>query len=328
MLSRVAEAIYWMSRYLERAENVARMMDTQLQMMLDLPPMREDPNAWMPLVSITGDEAAFREKYDRPSQENVMFFHTFDTGYPNSVISCLTAARENARSIREIIPSEMWEQINRLYLKVQDTEAGTLHRHAHLFYTDMKMACHLILGIFYATMSRNEAWQFAEMGRFLERADKTSRILDVKYFLLLPRLDYVGSSWDSVQWSTLLKSNSASEMYRKKYHVIDPKSIVEFLIFDREFPRSVQFCLHHGREALFRITGHREDSIQNELERQFGRLCAQLAFSNVNEVMGFGLHEFLDRLQSDLNRLGEAIFEEFFAVKPTTHLQQHRAAFL
>ncbi|MFQ5482566.1 MAG: alpha-E domain-containing protein, partial [Nitrospinaceae bacterium] len=231
MLSRVADSIYWMSRYLERAENAARFIDTQLQMMLDLPPMRKDPKAWEALVHITGDDAYFKEKYGQPNQENVMFFHTFDTNYPNSIVSCLQAARENARSVREIIPSEMWEHINRLHLKLATIKVGkAVFQNPHQFYNNIKLSSHLILGIIYATMSQNEAWQFGAMGRFLERADKTSRILDVKYFLLLPGVDYVGSAWDTVQWTALLKSTSASEMYRKRFNLIDPKHIVEFLL--------------------------------------------------------------------------------------------------
>jgi len=164
-------------------------------------------------------------------------------------------------------------------------------------------------------MSRGEAWHFSQLGRYLERADKTSRILDVKYFIMLPRLDYVGSSMDNVQWSALLKSTSSFEMYRKRFNLISPQNIVDFLIFDREFPRSILYCVNHAEQSLFRIMGTPMGTFNNELERQFGKLSGKLNYSNVSEVMSIGLHEFLDDIQSDLNLLGEAIFENFFAIK-------------
>ncbi len=319
MLSRVANSIFWMSRYLERADNTARLIETQLHMILDLPSLREDSNAWKPLVDITGDGDYFSEKLGTPTRENVMFFHTFDSDYPHSIKSCLTAARENARSIREVIPSEIWEMINKLYLEVAGRGTSRkAFKNPHKFYSDIKMASHLITGIAYTTMSRGEAWHFAQLGRYLERADTTSRILDVKYFIILPKLDDVGSSMDNVQWSALLRSTSSFEMYRKRFNLISPENIVDFLIFDREFPRSILYCVNHAEQSLFRIMGTPMGTFNNELERQFGKLSGKLNYSNVSEVMSIGLHEFLDDVQSDLNILGEAIFENFFAIKKVT----------
>ena len=326
MLSRVANSIFWMSRYLERVENAARLIETQLHMLLDLPSLREDPNAWKPLVDITGDGEYFSEKLGAPTRENVMFFHTFDDDYPHSIKSCLTAARENARSVREVIPSEIWEMINKLYLEVAGMGTSLkAFTNPHKFYSDIKMASHLIIGIAYTTMSRGEAWHFAQLGRYLERADKTSRILDVKYFIMLPRLDYVGSSMDNVLWSALLKSTNSFEMYRKRFNLISPQNIVDFLIFDREFPRSIIYCVSHAEQSLFRITGTPVGAFNNELERQCGKLSGKLNYSNVSEVMSIGLHEFLDGVQSDVNNLDNAIFENFFAIKKVT--DSNRAGF-
>ncbi len=316
MLSRVANSIFWLSRYLERAENAARLIETQLHMILDLPSLREDPNAWKPLVDITGDGDYFSEKFGAPTRENVMFFHTFDSAYPHSIKSCLTAARENARSVREVIPSEIWEMINKLYLEVAGMGTSVkAFKDPYKFYSGIKMANHLITGIAYTTMSRGEAWHFAQLGRYLERADKTSRILDVKYFIILPTLDYVGSSMDNVQWSALLKSTSSFEMYRKRFNQISPQNIVAFLVFDREFPRSILYCVNHAEQSLFRIMGTPMGTFNNELERQFGKLSGKLNYSNVSEVMSIGLHEYLDNIQSDINSLGEAIYENFFRIK-------------
>ncbi|QPJ62835.1 MAG: alpha-E domain-containing protein [Candidatus Nitronauta litoralis] len=317
MLSRVANALYWMNRYLERAENTARIIESQLHMLLDLPSMRKDPNAWKPLVDITGDAKYFTENIGDYTRENVIFFHTFDNKYPHSITSCLTAARENARSVREIIPSEMWEKINNLYLGIAepgaDEEAG---RSPHKFYYDIKMSCHLIIGIAYSTMAHGEAWHFSQLGRYLERADKTSRILDVKYFIILPRVDYVGSSLDNVQWTALLKSTSSLEMYRKRFNLISSNNIVDFLIFDRVFPRSVLYCINHAEQSLSKIYGASDElSSSSSLYRLMGKLKGKVNYSHIDEVMDIGLHQFLDGIQYDLNTVGEEIHENFFALK-------------
>jgi len=326
MLSRVANSLYWMNRYLERVENTARLIESQLHMLLDLPSMRQDPNAWKPLVDITGDDKYFSKNFKNYDRENVIFFHTFDKNYPHSITSCITAARENARSVREIIPSEMWENINNLYLDI--VEPGSSLRASstpHKFYFNIKMSCHLIQGIAYSTMAHGEAWNFSELGRLLERADKTSRILDVKYFIILPRIDFVGSSLDSVQWTALLKSTSSLEMYRKRFNLISSKNIVDFLIFDREFPRSIRYCIHHAERAFFNISGTPFGVYDTDLARQFGKLMGKLNYSHVDEVMGIGLHQFLDEIQSDLNNVSSIIHDNFFAIKPVDEITQSGA---
>ena len=323
MLSRVANSLYWMNRYLERIENTARLIESQLHMLLDLPSMRKDPNAWKPLVDITGDEEYFEKNIGSYKREDVIFFHTFDRNYAHSIISCMTAARENARSVREIISSEMWENINNLFLNIADPGARQkAAKNPYKFYYDIKMGCHLILGIAFSTMAHGEAWHFSQLGRLLERADKTSRILDVKYFIILPRIDFVGSSLDNVQWTSLLKSISSLEMYRKRFNLISSRNIVDFLVFDREFPRSILYCIHHAERAYFNINGTPFGVYDNDLARQFGRLMGKLNYSHIDEVMAIGLHQFLDEIQSDLNEIGNTIHENFFAIKPTSQLNQ------
>ena len=321
MLSRVAESIYWMSRYLERAENIARLMETQLHMLLDLPSLREEPNAWKPLVDITGDGEYFSNKLGKPTKENVIFFHTFDADYPHSIKSCLTSARENARSVREVISSEIWEMINKLYLEVAGGgKSVKAFKNPHKFYLDIKMSGHLIQGIAYSTMAHGEAWHFSELGKYLERADKTSRILDVKFFIILPQIDYVGSSMDNVQWTALLKSTSSLEMYRKKYNLINARNIANFLVFDREFPRSILYCINEAEESYSKIRGTPSGAYDNNLARKFGKLTGKLNYSHIDEVIEVGLHEYLDEVQSDLNEVGNVIFDTFFAIKPVAGL--------
>src|SRR5882672_6102757 len=242
MLSRVADSIYWMSRYIERAENVARFMDVNLRLMLDLPMGAEEQ--WEPMVNTTGDQKLFTDKHRVPTRENVIQFLAFDASYPNSILSCLRSARENARSVREIISSEMWEQLNKFYLMVNSAaaDAGSL-AYAQELLASVRMAGHLFTGVTDATMTHNESWHFCRLGRMLERADKTSRILDVKYFLLLPTAADVGTTSDDIQWAAVLRSASAFEMYMKSYGRIAPERIVEFLLLDKDFPRAIQYCL-------------------------------------------------------------------------------------
>lgn len=178
------------------------------------------------------------------------------------------------------------------------------------------MAGHLFAGITDATMTHNEGWHFGQIGRFIERADKTTRILDVKYFILLPSVQYVGTALDEIQWMALLKSASAYEMYRKrKQHRIDPTHVAEFLILDREFPRSIQFCLLQAERSLHEITGTPANHWQNPAERALGRLRAELDYVTIEEIIKQGLHEFLDNLQQQMNDVGKKMFEAFFALK-------------
>lgn len=314
MLSRVADAIYWMSRYVERAENVARFVDVNLHLALDFPEAGEQ---WDPLVATTGDHALFEKKYGQPSRDNVFEFLTFDRESPNSIISCLAHARENARSVREIISSEMWEQVNHAYLMVMEAARTKKALEApHDFFTQVKQASHLFVGTTYLTMSHSEAWHFGRLGRLLERADKTSRILDVKYFLLLPQPSDVGTSLDALHWGALLRSASAFEMYRKKNHVITPNKVVEYLLLDAKFPRSVRYCLSKGERSLHAITGAPIGSWTNGAERELGKLNAELLYADTVEILTRGLHEYIDDLQQRVNYVGNSVHDTFFAMKP------------
>jgi len=313
MLSRVANSIYWMSRTLERAENVARFIDVNLNLMLDTEAL--DHNQWEPLVITSGDRTLFETHYGAPTKESVMRFLTFDRTNPNSILSCVFAARENARSIREIISSEMWEQANRFFLLVREAASNDIiFRNPHDFYTEVKMASHLFDGIADATLSHSEPWHFLRLGEMIERADKTSRILDVKYYFLLPTLQGVGSTIDGVQWAALLRSASSFEMYRKRHRRITPERVANFLILDRYFPRSITFCVARAEESLRAITGTPHNFFSNRAEQRLGQLSSSLNYSKIEEIMASGLHEFLDSIQIRLNRVDDAVYETFFAL--------------
>lgn len=314
MLSRVADSIYWMNRYVERAENVARFVDVNLNLLLDSPMGIEQQ--WEPLVVTTGDQNLFKKRYGEVTAENVLRFLTFDREYPNSIISCLQAARENARSVREVISSEMWEQVNAFYLMVKEAaDAGSISD-LHIFFPEVKMASHLFAGVMEATMAHTEGWHFGQLGRLLERADKTARILDVKYYILLPSISDVGSPLDDLQWIALLKSASAYEMYRKSQYRITPKAVTEFLILNRDFPRSILFCLLEAEKSLHCISGTPAGLWRTDSDRALGRLRSELDYLTIDEVSQQGLHEFLDNLQKRLNEVGEKIFSDFFALQP------------
>lgn len=319
MLSRVADSIYWLNRYIERAENVARFVEVNLNLLMDNPV--GVAQQWEPLIAVTGDRDDFVARYGEISAENALYFLTFDPESPNSILSCLRAARENARSVREIISSEMWAQVNEFYLMVEAAakrKPGDI-RDINDFYAEVKMASHRFVGVMQATASWNESWHFGHLGRMLERADKTSRILDVKYFLLLPSAKAVGSPLDNLQWIALLKSASAYEMYRKVEHTITPASVARFLIFDPHFPRSIKFCLCQAQQSLRTIIGPSEQ-VSHASERALGKLQADLEYLTFEEVFQTGLHEFLDRLQLRLNEVGNCIYDDFIAIPaPATH---------
>ncbi|BAC08719.1 tll1167 [Thermosynechococcus vestitus BP-1] len=315
MLSRVADAVYWLNRYIERAENIARFVDVNLNMLLDLPTSLS--SQWDPLVLTTGDLSFFQEHYGTATAENVIQFLIFDTTYPNSIISCLRAARENATSIREVISSEMWQQVNAFYTMVREAAKAPEGLEIASFLEQVKQASHLFAGVMDSTMSHNEAWHFGQMGRLLERADKTSRILDVKYYLLLPSVEDVGTPIDELGWIALLKSASAYEMYRKRgSHRITPAGVAEFLILDGEFPRAIRFCLLQVEKSLYRITGTPLGSWHQPVERQLGRLRSQLDYLTIDEIISQGMHEFLDYLQQQMNEVDTQIFQTFFTLEP------------
>ncbi|HXP86486.1 MAG TPA: alpha-E domain-containing protein [Bryobacteraceae bacterium] len=314
LLSRVADSVYWMARYMERAENVARFIGVNLNLQFDLP--LNPANQWQPLIDTSGDTAEFSKRYGQANQDNVVQFLTYDADNFNSIFCCLRGARENARSVRETISSEMWAQVNSMYLQMQEQpHVGGPEALPELF-RSIRLGCHMFQGITDATMTHNEAWHFVRLGRKLERADKTSRILDVKYFMLLPSLKDVGTPYDDIQWSAVLKSVSGFEMYRKKFGRIEPRDIVDFLVMDRDFPRSVHYSIRTADESLHAITGTPMGAFAWPSERLTGMLRAELDFTSVNQIIRDGLHGYLDQLQMKMNAIDAGLSEDFFAGTP------------
>ena len=310
MLSRVADSLYWINRYVERAENISRFLEVSEAMALDCPPGSAEP--WLPLVDACGDRQRFDEAYPVRSPRDVVSFLLLDRDNPNSIVSCIASARENARQIRDVITTEMWEQLNDLYWSVQDGEALWQEPDQEQL-RNIRRGCQLFYGTTDVTLSRDQAWLFSQLGRLIERADKTSRILDVKYFLLLPAPTEVGGVLDELQWISLLRSAGAYQMYRQSMQqAIAPASVARFLLLDPIFPRSVRFCLQQINDTLQQIQLNPQSGPPDDLECLRGQVLAKWSYVRIDVLIERGLHEAIDQLQTDLNQLHQLIHNRYF----------------
>jgi uncharacterized alpha-E superfamily protein len=309
MLSRVAETIYWMSRQVERAENLSRFLEVTWNLTLDQPENLVDP--WEPLVLATADTEWFRKKYGVANAQTVTQFLAFDDEYASSMVSCLRMARENARSVRESLSSETFEQLNEFYHFVNDAAERGVEPTPDFFDAVRRQAL-MWTGTLDCTNSRDTTWHFANVARMLERADKTSRILDVKYFNLLPRLDHVGTAIDDLQWSALLLAISGFEAYRRQYHMIELENVIEFFLFSETFPRSLLHCVASADWSLREIHEASRSVEPGVAQSQVADLRHRLANTSVQEVLAGGMHEFVDALQIELNNIGNSMDEDFF----------------
>lgn len=313
MLSRVAHSLYWMSRYIERAENVARLLDVNLQFLFDFQDVSPGTldTYWESLILSTGDEELFDKYYETADSRTVTEFLAFDLRNPGSILACVYAARENARMIRDQISLEMWETINELYLFLnsQSTEA-VWAAGPQEFFAKINRASHLFQGLTASTYSRSEGWEFIEFGKYLERADKTTRILDVKYHILLPSATDVGGALDTAQWQAVLRSASALEAYRRYYvREILAWKAAEFLIFSDSFPRSLHFCMAQVDDFLRRILGETGSRPRSAAARASRRLLADLQSLTITDVLNQGLHEFLMEIQATIASLSDEVAE-------------------
>jgi uncharacterized alpha-E superfamily protein len=317
MLSRVADSLYWMSRYIERAENNARLADVNLQLLLDLAnqPQADTQQQWNPIISSLEENELFGSLYDTLDGKAAIDFVSLEKKNPNSIYLCLSLARENARTTREQISSEMWEQINRLFLFVESESGKKLLRSsAPEFFKRIITSSHLFQGVTDATMTHGEAWDFIRIGRLLERADCTSRILDVKYHILLPSGEKVGGNIDTIQWMAVLKSCSALEAYRKIYvGQVAPWKVAEFITTHSAFPRSIRFSVDCFDAALHHISGSSESKYANEAERLSGRLRSDLDYVTIADIFNFGLHEYLEQIQERLVEINDALHSTYCA---------------
>lgn len=312
MLSRIADSIYWMARYLERAGDTARLMEINLIYLIEAVEDMSEGDKWRPLLSITSAEESFSALYGdgQISQSRVLQFMTAEKSNGNSIRTCLRLARENARIARDRISKEMWETINELWLSVDQQLKTPLHPlRAGQFFSFVRSEIARINGVTITTMMRGEAFGFYRLGTFLEQADMTARILDVKYHLLLPDPMLVGSALDYYQWSALLKSLSGYEAFRRKYHAgFRPLDVVEFTIFETEFPRSLAYTLERTRTALIATGTKATLRSRKALEL----LQEMLEDNSAERIFSTGLHEFLEEFLTGISALNEAAQADLF----------------
>jgi uncharacterized alpha-E superfamily protein len=311
MLSRVAHSLYWMSRYIERAENVARLLEVNLQFLFDFQDFDDAKlnQHWQSLILSSGDEELFAKFYETADSRTVTEFLAFDLRNPGSILSCVYAARENARMVRDQISLEMWQTINELHLFLKSQSTAAIWAEGPQdFFGQINRASHLFQGLTASTYSRSEGWEFIEFGKYVERADKTTRILDVKYHILLPSATDVGGAVDTAQWQAVLRSASALEAYRRYYvREILPWKSAEFLIFSDSFPRSIHYCVAQVDELIRRILGETGVRPRSAAARASRRLLADLQSLTITDVLNQGLHEFLMEIQTTLGIIGDEV---------------------
>jgi uncharacterized alpha-E superfamily protein len=302
-----------MSRYIERAENTARLLDVNLQLMLDFEGLDDTAltGHWRPIVNSSGDSEHFDRLYAEADSRSVTEFLTFNPDNPNSILSCINSARENARMVRDQISGEMWEVINDTYHKLRTRSAESIWAEGpYAFYQDLKNDSLLFQGLTEATFTHDQGYKFIQAGKYLERADQTSRILDIKYHMLLPDPSEVGGPVDLAQWMAVLRGCSAFEAYHHAYvDEVQPWNVAEFLILSANFPRSIRFCVSTLDYHLRSISATGEGRFSNPAEQASGRLRSELIYTAIDEVIQEGLHEYIDRLQQRLIQLNGAILD-------------------
>jgi len=305
-----------MSRYIERAENTARLVDVNLQLLLNFRNLNDSTLSghWMPIVQSTGDEERFGQLYQSATGQTVSEFFVFNPQNPNSILSCIVQARENARTVRDQITVEFWQELNRIYLFLRSDAATELwKRSPYEFFIEVRNSSLLLQGLADATIMRNEGWQFMQAGRHLERADKTSRMLDVRQASMPENgKPLLVNQADALGWSAMLRSCSAWDAYKALHgSEVQPALVAEFLLLSEDFPRSVRFCTEQVNRALRRISGVNEGRLTNEAERLSGRLHAELLYTEPSEIFEIGLHTYIDQLQAKLDAISVAVFATY-----------------
>ncbi len=314
MLSRTADHLFWMARYMERAENTARLLDVNYQTSL-LPQSQEASMAgWTGLLSISELTQDFAQKYGEVSARNVMTFMVSDASNPSSILNCLRAARENARAVRGALTTEVWETTNQTWLEFNRLlKDGAMARDPGELFEWVKFRSHLSRGVTLGTMLQDESFHFQRIGTFLERADNTARLLDVKFHARNTEffgsgIGNEGKEVDFYHWSAILRSVSGFEVYRKVYrNVIRPEKVAELLILRAEMPRSLVYCMDEVVSNLRAVANDHSD----ETIRRAGRLRADLQFGRIDEIMATGLHAYLTQFLDRVSDLGYGISRDF-----------------
>jgi uncharacterized alpha-E superfamily protein len=312
MLSRIAESLFWLARYIERAEDTARILDVNYHMLLEQS-QQSYRLRWEPLIVMAGEEKLFGKLYDEVNAENVFEFLAFSEKNPSSIVQCVSKARENARTIRDRISREMWEDINGFYFVVtrfnpeEEIAAGP-----HRFCEKIKFGSHRFHGVTDATLPHDDGWEFLRIGWSLERAEMTARLVDVQYHNLL---ESPGTFADpgNHQWMAVLKSVGAYEAYHRQYHsAIEPELVAEMLILNHQHPRSIRFSIQEVQAGLRAISGTGPGAYANEAERLAGKVLERLRYDTIGEIFKQGLHKYLKELSRMSEAIGEDIARTYF----------------
>lgn len=317
MLSRVADSLYWMSRYLERAEHTARLIDVDLQLRLDQSP-ESGMGQWLRVAEALQISALLRANKDAAALTRTL---AFDRANPSSIVSCIASARENLRQVREQCSSEMWEQLNRLYLQINSNPpAESWIMHSSLFFRSVQEGAHLFYGFSDSTISHGEGWQYIQLGRYVERTELTAALIGA-YFRSMPDpQDRAAESEEHLEWVALLKSCTAFEAYCKTYTAeVRPLRVVEFLLLNPEFPHSVRFSVDMVYEALRTIGELTERRVEQPL-RLAGRLKAMLSYSQIDEIIAESACDYVDGVRKQCLQAHSAIHQIYFdyPVEPAT----------
>ncbi len=310
LLSRSADALFWLARYMERAENLARILDVNETFSRD----RAGARNWLSVVQLNADNAAFFVRHRIADPAAVIGFYVTDVSNPTSIASSVRAARENARTLRPLISTEMWVQLNVFHNRLAGLRAAELApgRLAPLL-SEIKEACQTHTGITEGTFYRDQGWYFYQLGRYIERADQTTRLVDVKYHVLLPGADEVGSPVDDSQWNALLRSAAGYHAYRRLHpRGITPGQVAGFLLLNRRFPRSVYLCVREAELLLSELTARYGLRNGNAAAERLDGLRALLSGVTIEDVLVRGLHEFMDLVQQRLGLLAAELGTGFF----------------
>lgn len=302
MLSRVAETLYWTARYIERADNIARLVNVNNLLLMDLP--KGISSRWEPVLDIIGSRDDFSKHFQEASEKNVLKFLTVDKRNPSSILNCITGARDNMRTIRDVVPREVWEIVNRLDLHIKETSNNfTSKRGRTKSLEDVVSQSLLIFGTMEATMSHDSGYYFWRIGSALERADMTSRIIDVRTaFSSQQELPF-----ENIQWISVLHSLSAYQMYRQRMGVrVLPKGVLNFMLYDEHFPRSIYWCLSAMNRYVHQLPS------PDEMIARISHSIADLDAENVEKIEGKKLHDFIDELQIDFADIHDQLAEQYF----------------
>ncbi len=314
LLARYADCIFWLARYVERAENLARILDVHETFSRD---SRGGQN-WRSIVQLNSDQERFFASHNAAAAHSVVNFYVIDGDNPTSIVSTIRYARENARTLRPLISTEMWVQLNVFYnrlaeLSAEDLAPGNL---AALF-AMIKEACQTHTGITEGTFFRDQGWYFYQIGRYIERADQTTRLLDIKYHLLLPSLSDVGSPVDVSQWNALLRSAAGYHAYRRLHAAsTTPARVAGFMLLNNAFPRSVHHCVREVGRLLGEVKSHHGLRDGNDAAEELDRLQAVLGTFEISAILRSGLHEFLDSIQRQLMAVTRELSIAFFGYTP------------